>query len=47
MSFNPSEEPQIILDMMREFLDKEIIPLEKEMESKGFKGILPELEKKR
>ncbi len=47
MPFNPSEELQTILDMMREFLDKEIIPLEKEVESRGFKAILPELEKKR
>lgn len=47
MSFEPSEKLQAILDLTREFLDKEIVPLEKDMESKGFKAILPELEKKR
>ena len=47
MPFNPSEKLQVILDMMREFLDKEIIPLEKDLESKGFKAIVPDLEKKR
>jgi len=47
MPFIPSEELQAILDMIREFLDKEIIPLEKDLESKGFKAIVPELEKKR
>jgi alkylation response protein AidB-like acyl-CoA dehydrogenase len=47
MSFEPSEELQAILEMMREFLDKEIVPMEKDLDSVGFRAILPELEKKR
>lgn len=47
MPFVPSDELQVILDMVREFLDKEIIPMEKDLFSKGFKAIVPELEKKR
>ncbi|MCP4749556.1 MAG: acyl-CoA dehydrogenase [Proteobacteria bacterium] len=47
MSFEPSEKLQTILDMMNDFVDKEIIPMEREFHGKGFSTIEPEIEKKR
>jgi len=47
MSFEPSEKTQAILDMINEFVDKELIPMEPELLKKGFFTIEPELEKKR
>ncbi len=47
MSFDPSEKLQIILDMINEFVDKELVPLEHDFLAKGFFAMEPELEKKR
>jgi len=47
MAFEPSEKLQAILDMMNNFVDKEIIPMEREFHAKGFTEMMPELEKKR
>ena len=47
MAFEPSEKLQSILDMMSEFVDKEIIPMEHDMDTKGFNAMEPELERKR
>ena len=47
MSFEPSKKLQTILDMIKEFLDRELVPLEHDFFEKGFNAVEPELEKKR
>jgi alkylation response protein AidB-like acyl-CoA dehydrogenase len=47
MDFSVSEKMQTILGMMKEFVQKELIPLEAETLNKSFSEILPELEEKR
>ena len=47
MEFTVSEKMQTILGMMKEFVQKELMPLEPEMLNKSFSVILPELEQKR
>ena len=47
MSFDPSEKLQIILNMINEFVDKELVPMEHDFLAKGFMAMEPELEKKR
>lgn len=47
MEFAVSEKMQTILDMMQEFLIKEIVPLEPEFLKKEFKEMVPVLEEKR
>ena len=47
MAFEPSEKLQAILDMIYEFVDKELIPMEAEMKGKEFFAFEGELEKKR
>lgn len=47
MDFTVSEKLKVILEMIKEFVDKEIIPMEPEFATKGFQAVLPEIEKKR
>lgn len=47
MDFTVSEKMQTIVGMMREFLEKEVIPLEPEFRTKKFRDMMPELEEKR
>lgn len=47
MAFETSEKLQAILEMMTEFIKKEVIPMEPEVSQKGFHTMLPEIEKKR
>ncbi|MBU2548559.1 MAG: acyl-CoA dehydrogenase family protein, partial [Proteobacteria bacterium] len=47
MDFTVSEKLQTILDMIQEFVEKELIPMEAEFSTKGFGGLLPEIEEKR
>ena len=47
MDFEISEKMKAILEMMNEFLDKELIPLEPEYLKRNFVDLLPELEEKR
>ena len=47
MDFTVSEKMQTILGMMKEFVQKELIPLEPEASNKSFAEILPQLEEKR
>jgi alkylation response protein AidB-like acyl-CoA dehydrogenase len=47
MDFTVSERLQTILDMMKEFVEKELIPMEPEFATKGFNAMLPEIEEKR
>jgi acyl-CoA dehydrogenase len=47
MAFEPSEKLQVILDMINEFVDKELIPMEAEFKGKEFFAMEGELEKKR
>jgi len=47
MDFSVSEKMQTITQMIDEFIQKEVIPLEPAVLSRGFKAVLPELEKKR
>jgi len=47
MDFTVSEKMQTILGMMKEFVQKELIPLEAETHNKSFSEILPQLEEKR
>jgi len=47
MAFEPSEKTQAILDMINEFVDKELIPMEFELKDKEFYAWEPELKKKR
>ncbi|MCK9197611.1 MAG: acyl-CoA dehydrogenase family protein, partial [Syntrophales bacterium] len=47
MDFAVSEKMQVIIAMMKEFVEKELIPLEPEFLRKEFRDLLPELEEKR
>ncbi|MCP4751468.1 MAG: acyl-CoA dehydrogenase [Proteobacteria bacterium] len=47
MSFEPSEKTQAILDMINEFVDKELVPMERDLLSKGFTAMEPEINAKR
>jgi len=47
MDFTVSDKMQAILEMINEFVDKELIPMENEFRSKDFRELLPELKKKR
>ncbi len=47
MDFTVSERLQTILGMMKEFVDRELIPMETEFATRGFKAMLPEIEEKR
>ena len=47
MAFEPSEKLQVILDMINEFVDKELIPMEAEFKGKEFFAMEGDLEKKR
>ena len=47
MDFTVSERLQTILDMMKEFVEKELYPMEPEFANKGFTAMLPEIEEKR
>jgi len=47
MDFTITEKMQVIIGMMREFVEKELIPLEPEFLRKEFRDLLPELEEKR
>ena len=47
MDFEISEKMQAIRGMIREFVDKELIPLEPEFTSKDFREMLPVLEEKK
>ena len=47
MDFSVSEKMQTILGMMKEFVQKELIPLEAETLNKSFSEVLPALEEKR
>lgn len=46
MDFTISEKMKTILEMVNEFVDKELIPLEPEMASRSFKEMLPVLKEK-
>ena len=47
MNFEISDRMKAILEMINEFVDKELIPMENEFRSKEFRELLPELKKKR
>ncbi|MBP7583283.1 MAG: acyl-CoA dehydrogenase family protein [Spirochaetes bacterium] len=47
MDFTVSDKMKAILEMIKEFVDKELIPMENEFRSKEFRELLPELKKKR
>ena len=47
MDFAISDKMQAILEMMNEFVDKELIPLEPEYLKRNFVDLLPELDEKR
>jgi alkylation response protein AidB-like acyl-CoA dehydrogenase len=47
MDFTVSKKMQVIIGMMKEFVEKELIPLEPEFLRKEFRDLLPELEEKR
>ncbi len=47
MDFEISDKMKAVLEMMNEFLEKEVIPLEPEYLNRSFVGMLPELEEKR
>lgn len=47
MDFSISEKMQIILEMIEEFVEKELIPLETAFMNKSFKEMLPALKEKR
>ncbi len=47
MDFSISERMKVVLEMMREFMDKEVLPLEPQVALKGFKNSWPEINKKR
>ncbi len=46
MDFSISDKMQTILGMMKEFVEKELIPLEPELLSKGYAGLLPVIAEK-
>ncbi len=47
MDFTVSEKMKAILEMINEFVDRELIPMEIEFRSREFRDLLPELKKKR
>jgi len=47
MDFTVSERLKIILEMMHEFVEKELVPMEQSFVDKGFQAMLPEIEQKR
>ncbi|MBI4775457.1 MAG: acyl-CoA dehydrogenase family protein [Deltaproteobacteria bacterium] len=47
MDFAISEKMQVIIDMMNEFVEKELIPMEPAFLTRPFSELLPELEEKR
>jgi len=47
MDFGISEKMQVILEMIREFMQKELLPLEPLFVKKSFREMLPELKKRR
>ena len=47
MDFEISDKMNAILEMMNEFMEKEVIPLEPEYLNRSFVDMLPELEEKR
>ena len=47
MDFTISEKMQVIIDMMNEFVEKELIPMEPAFLTRPFSELLPELEEKR
>ena len=47
MSFEPSKKLKTILDMINEFVARELIPMEHDFYEKGFNAMEPEIEKKR
>ncbi|MDI6726631.1 MAG: acyl-CoA dehydrogenase family protein [Smithellaceae bacterium] len=47
MDFSVSEKMQVIIGMMKEFVQKELVPLEHEFITKDFRTMLPALEEKR
>uniref|UniRef100_A0A7C4EWD2 Acyl-CoA dehydrogenase n=1 Tax=Desulfomonile tiedjei TaxID=2358 RepID=A0A7C4EWD2_9BACT len=47
MDFSISDKMETILEMVREFIDKEVIPLEKSFLRSSFRNLLPRLEEKR
>ncbi len=47
LDFSISEKMETILEMAREFMDKEVIPLEKAFLRSSFRSLLPQLEEKR
>lgn len=47
LDFQPTEEILEITTRMREFVDRELLPLEPKMMEEGFGAVLPELEEKR
>ncbi len=47
MDFTPSDRAQTVVKMVREFLEKEIYPIEHELAHKTFKEMLPVLREKR
>ena len=46
MDFQPSEKIQVIMEMINEFVDKELIPLEPEFLTRPFSELLPMLKEK-
>ena len=47
MDFDVSEKMVTIIEMMDEFVEKELIPMEPEFLTKSFTDLMPELEEKR
>ncbi|MDZ4163963.1 MAG: acyl-CoA dehydrogenase family protein [Smithellaceae bacterium] len=47
MDFSVSEKMQVVIGMMKEFVQKELLPLEQEFFTKDFRSLLPVLEEKR
>ncbi len=47
MDFSVSEKMETIIEMMDEFVDKELIPMEPEFLTKSFRTMLPQVEEKR
>lgn len=47
MDFSVSEKMQVILDLVNEFVEKELIPLEADFNRRSFSELLPVLEEKR
>ena len=47
MDFAITEKMKVVLEMIREFMDKEVIPLEPQFAFKGFKSLWPEINRLR